>query len=473
MIHPFSGEILNTNGGREMQKSSSSSGDVISEVSAYIARGTEAELSAEVTKKAKCHILDTLAAIVSGSHLKAGQVAMKYIENQGGKKEAQVAASNVVTSAIHAAFANGMMAHADETDDSHTKALVHPGSAVVPAALAMSEREGADGISFLKSVVVGYDIGCRMILALGREHLLQGSGATPSIGGCFGAASAAAALSGAKEDEIRYVLSYAVQQASGVNSWMRDKEHVLKAFVFGGMPARNGVAAATMVQSGFSGVWDTFSGEHNFFDAFSTKPSPHLLTTGLGHDHEIMFTDLKKFSVGYPIQAALDGLLKLMGRYGIRAKDVKSLIARLPQPGVHTINNRSMPDINLQHILAVTLLDGKLTFETAHSFERMKDPAVLDVKKRIQLVEEPELTAAKRTRQAVIEIITKDGAPLREHGISRGTVENPMTAEEVEEKSRELTTPVLGKERSEELIHAIWNLERVKNMRKLRHLLSL
>jgi 2-methylcitrate dehydratase PrpD len=457
-----------------MQKNGSSSGDVISEVSAYIARGTVAALPAEVTKKAKCHILDTLAAIVSGSHLIPGQLAIQYIKNQGGKKEAQVAASSVVTSAIHAALANGMMAHADETDDSHTKALVHPGSAIVPAALAMSEREGADGISFLRSVVVGYDVGCRMILALGGlDHLLHGSGATPGIGGCFGAASAAAALSGVNEDAIRNVLAYATQQASGVNCWKRDQEHVLKAFVFGGMPARNGVTAAIMVQSGFSGVWDSFSGDDNIFDAFSTKPNPQLLTAGLGHDYEIMFTDLKKFSVGYPIQAALDGLLKLMDRHGLRAKDVKSVIARLPQPGVVTINNRNMPDINLQHIMAVTLLDGNLTFETAHSFERMNDPSVLEVKKRIQLLEEPELTTTKRTRQAVIEIITKDGTPLREHGISRGTAENPMTAEEVEAKSSELMTPVLGKERSEELIDTIWNLERVKNMRKLRPLLSL
>ena len=320
---------------------------------------------------------------------------------------------------------------------------------------------------------MGYDVGCRIPLALGGlDHLLKGAGATPGIGGCFGAAAAAAALSGLNEDAIRYVLAYAAQQASGVNCWKRDEEHVLKAFVFGGMPARNGVTAAIMVQSGFSGVWDSFSGEDNFFNAFSTKPNPPLLTAGLGHDYEVMFTDLKKFSVGYPIQAALDGLLKLMKRHGLRAKDVKSVIARLPQPGVHTINNRSMPDVNLQHILAVTLLEGTLTFETAHSFERMKDPAVLAVKKRIELVEEPDLTAMKRTRQAVIEIVTKDGTPLREHGISRGTAENPMTAEEVEEKSRELMMPVLGKERAEELIDTIWNLERVKNMRQLRPLLS-
>ncbi|MDA8125900.1 MAG: MmgE/PrpD family protein [Deltaproteobacteria bacterium] len=455
-----------------MQKNRSAAGDVITEVSAYIAGATETALPAGVTKRAKCHILDALAAMVSGSHLKAGQLATEYVRQQGGKKESQVASANLVTSAIQAAFANGMMAHADETDDSHTKTLVHPGSAVVPAALAMAEREGADGARFLKSVVTGYDVGCRIPLALGGlGHLLKGAGATPGIGGTFGAAAAAAALAGLNEEAVRYVLAYAAQQASGVNCWKRDEEHVLKAFVFGGMPARNGVTAAIMVQAGFSGVRDSFSGEDNFIDAFSTQPDPRLWIAGQGQDYEILHTDLKKFSVGYPIQAALDGLLKLMNRHGLRAKDVKSVIARLPQPGVQTINNRSMPDINLQHILAVTLLDGRLTFETAHAFERMSDPDVVEVKKRIQLVEEPDLTATKKTRQAVIEIVTKDGASLRELGISRGTAENPMTAEEVEEKSRELMTPVLGKERSEKLIETVWNLEGVKNMRKLRPLL--
>ena len=432
-----------------MPRNGYSSGDIVGEVSAYIAAAARAELPAQVVKKAKCHILDTLAAMVSGSRLRAGQSAIKYIQNQGGKKEALVVGSSVITSAVQAALANGMMAHADETDDSDTKSFMHPGSAIVPAALAMAEREGADGISFLKSVVAGYDIGCRTILALGREHLLQGSGATPGIGGCFGAASAAAALAGGKEEAIRHLLSYAVQQASGVNSWMRDTEHILKAFVFGGMPARNGVTAAIMAQCGFSGIGDAFSGEHNFFDAFSTNPNPGLLSAGLGHEYEIMFTDLKKFSVGYPIQAALDGLLKLMASHGLTAKDVKAVIARLPQPGVHTTDNRSMPDINLQHILAVTLMDGNLTFEMAHSFERMSDASVVELRKRVQLVEEPDLTAAKRTREAVIEVETKDGATLREHGISRGTLGNPMTTEEVEEKSRELMVPVLGKERSD------------------------
>jgi len=122
----------------------------------------------------------------------------------------------------------------------------------------------------------------------------------------------------------------------------------------------------------------------------------------------------------------------------------------------------------------VALQDGNLTFEAAHSFERMKDPAVLETKKRITLIENPELTASKTAiRQGIIEIVTKDGAKLREHIVHvRGTADNPMTTEEVEKKCRELLIPVLGRDRSERLIDRIWHLEQVSNMRELRPLLS-
>jgi len=100
-----------------------------------------------VIKKAKCHILDTLGAIVSGSKFKPGEFAKKYAKSQGGVEEAQVVGSPIVTSAINAALANGMMAHADETDDSNERSLMHPGCAIMPAALAVfGERgNGRDG----------------------------------------------------------------------------------------------------------------------------------------------------------------------------------------------------------------------------------------------------------------------------------------------------------------------------------------
>src|SRR3972149_11084934 len=109
---------------------------VIKEVSSYISKSGQAELPPEVVVKAKHHILDTIASIVSGARLKPGKIAIQFMETQKGVKEAQVIGSRIITSAINAALSNGMMAHADETDDSHEKSLTHPGAAVVPAALA-------------------------------------------------------------------------------------------------------------------------------------------------------------------------------------------------------------------------------------------------------------------------------------------------------------------------------------------------
>ena len=388
---------------------------VISQVSSYISRGSEATLPPEVIREAKHHICDTFAAMVSGTRFKPARMARLFARSQKGKKEAQVIGSEIVTSAITAALANGMMAHADETDDSHEKSLTHPGCAVVPAALSVSEKEGASGMTFLKGVVVGYDIGCRITQALGVYEFNSRFRCTHSIGGTFGAAAAAAAMMRLDEAKVSQVLSYAAQQASGVTYYRRDPEHVEKAFVFAGMPARNGVTAAVFMQAGFTGVSDPFSGENNFLEAFSPDPRPERLSEGLGSRYEIAFTNIKKFAVGSPIQAPLDALLLLDGqtwfyRSGC-GKHRRPFAGRTFRREV--VNNRDMPDINLQYILAVALLDGDFSFEAAHSYERMKDPAVLEIKKRITSMEDPGLDTSKTARQSIVEVVTKKGKTIQ------------------------------------------------------------
>ena len=225
--------------------------------------------------------------MVSGSRLLPGEKAISYIKTQGGTPEATVIGSRIVTTAENAALANGMLAHADETDDSHAPSLTHPGCGVVPAALAMAEREQSNGTAFLRAVALGYDVGCRMTLALHAYDFREAGHSTHSFGPMFGAAAAAGSLAGLKYDGVRHLLSYTAQQASGVSCWMRDAEHIEKAFDFGGMPARNGVAAAAMVAHGFSAVEDVFSGERNFFVAYDESrrigkpPQPERLVRGI------------------------------------------------------------------------------------------------------------------------------------------------------------------------------------------------
>src|SRR5919108_1189432 len=232
---------------------------VMRELSAYIAGALKKQLPKEVAETGKHHLLDTLAAIVSGSRLLPGRKAIAYVRDLGGARQASVVGTRILSSTVNAAFANGMMAHADETDDSHAPSLSHPGCGVVPAALAMGEHKRRDGNALLRAVVLGYDIGTRSNFTLGPQKLRDLGHSSHSFGPLFGAAAAAGALAGLNADQTRYLLSYTAQQAAGVDCWARDREHVEKAFDFGGMPARNGVAAATIADAGFTAVDDVFS----------------------------------------------------------------------------------------------------------------------------------------------------------------------------------------------------------------------
>jgi 2-methylcitrate dehydratase PrpD len=444
----------------------------MNQLSAYIAAAARRPLPAAVVEKTKHHVLDTIAAMVSGSRLKPGKKAIAYVKILGGAKEATVIGSGVVTNAANAALANGMLAHADETDDSHAPSLTHPGCGIVPAALAMAERERQSGTTFLRAVALGYDVGCRLTQSLNAYEFRNDGHSTHSFGPMFGAAAAAGALAGLRERQVRYLLSFAAQQASGVSCWMRDVEHVEKAFDFGGMPARNGVAAATMVASSFTGVDDVFAGERNFFVAYGRKPDPAALTRGLGKIYEIMNTNIKRWSVGSPIQAPLDSLLELIREHQIKADEVEKLVVRVAHQGANTVDNRAMPDICIQHMCAIMLIDGRVTFASSHDQKRMRERKVLALRSRIELHGDDTLSAAMPSRQGIVEVSLKDGRMLRQHTRAvRGTAENPMTRAEVNDKAHDLMAPVLGRPRARKLCDAIWKLEKIRNLRLLRPLL--
>ena len=168
----------------------------MSALSTYMSAAVTRALPVEAAEHAKHHLLDTLASMISGSELLPGQTALRYIRAHGGKGETTIAGSALTAAATDAALANGVMAHADETDNSHNDSRSHPGCAVIPAALAAGEEFGIDGARFLRAVTLGYDIGTRVVLAMGgAEFSYESSLATHGIAGTFGAAAAAASPS--------------------------------------------------------------------------------------------------------------------------------------------------------------------------------------------------------------------------------------------------------------------------------------
>ncbi len=217
----------------------------------------------------------------------------------------------------------------------------------------------------IRAVVLGYDLCCRLSLALGRI----------SSGAPTGAPRERVPPSGPWAQRPRSPASRRAAHAlrallcgpAGLPALElgQDEDHIEKAFDFAGMGARNGVTAVTMVQAGLTGVADVLDGTHNLFIALSTDPKPEAMLDGLGSRYFISETAIKTFSVGYPIQSPLDAILTLRERHGLRAADVQRIVVHLPTDAVGIVGHSAMPNVNCQHLVALALVRGPSPSRTA------------------------------------------------------------------------------------------------------------
>lgn len=437
-------------------------------LSEYVAATPDRELPPAVLAAVKLHVLDTIAAMVAGSRLKAGGLAAKYVAQLGGTPEATVVGTRSLTSVVNAAFANAMAAHADESDDSNPVGPFHPGCACVPAALAIAEHKRRGGMEVLRAVTLGYDVGTRLLQSLG------GTKHNPAcMTNTFAATATSAAMLRLSPAEVRYALSYAGQQASGIGYWDRDLEHIEKAFDFGGMGARNGVMAATMVAMGFTGVKDPFSGTPSIFSVLGENPTPENLIAGLGARFDILGSSIKQWGAGEPLQSVLDNMKALVQDPAVTPANVERVVVEVATGDVHIVDNNPNPDLCVQHLVALMIADHGATFWSIHDAARMRDPKVLAVRGLVELVPSKELQTAKTKHLTAVRIQTRDGRWLS-HSVDKllGTAQDPMNARQIEAKARDLMGPVLGAARSRELIAAIGRIEQLGTLASLRPLLQ-
>ncbi len=440
-------------------------------LSTYMAGALKRKLPQAVAERAKLHLVDTFASIISGSRQLPGKRAIAYIKRLGGTREAGILGTRLVTTTLNAALANGMMCHADETDDTHPPSRTHPGSSVTPAALAIAEKHQLTGEQMLRAVVLGYDICARTILSLKPNLLVPTGRQAAATGQLYGAAAAAGALLNLNVEQTRYLLSYTLEHTAGLTTMLRDPHHIEKSYAMSGMPAHNGVAAALMASQGFTGVEDIFAGEPNFFSILSPGADREVLAAGLGKHYEIMRGGIKRWSAGGPCQGPLHVLYEVIQQHGIKVNDVQKLVARMPLTEIWVVNDRAMPEISLQHLLAVMLVDGTLTFASSHDNARMKDPRILKARKVIHAVADDTMPTAVRGWRCIMDITLKDGRVISHQTMAaKGSSDNPLSAREVEEKALDLIVPILGKKRSADLLFALRNIENLKNVRDLRKL---
>lgn len=447
--------------------------DITGRLARYMTAARDNALPEQVVVECKHRILDTFGAMVSGSRMRPGELAVKYVQELGGTPQASVIGARFRTTTVNAALANAMCAHSDETDDFEPVTKAHPGSSVVPAALAMGEYEGRSGQDLIRAVALGYDLACRLLMALGPDLVRGSHRSAEGTASTFGALGAAASLAQLDEQGMRYAISYSSQQVSGLWSWVKDKDHIEKAFDFAGMGARNGVTAVTMVQAGMTGVNDVLDGTNNLFIAVSTDPKPEAMLDGLGSRFYVTETAIKTYSVGYPIQSPLDAFLTLRKQYGLTPDNVRSIVVKIPTDAEGIVGESAMPDVNCQHLVAVALVKGAVSFADSHDVALMHDPRILAQRSKITVVPDAALMDPAAPRGGIVQVTTTDGRTV-EHftRFPPGTKENPLSTEAVSAKARDLMAPVLGAARTEQLIERINRLETLDNIRQLRPLIT-
>jgi 2-methylcitrate dehydratase PrpD len=443
----------------------------------YISTSPSLAPPPEIIELAKRHLLDTLAAIVACRDLDAARVARAFaLLQSAGAQSAPILGTKHRASLLDAIFASAMCAHAAEINDYSPSAFVQPGASIVPAALCLASTRKISGEALLRGLVVGYEIACRLPKALGNRNLNAAVLANHSIGPLFGVAAACSSLMRVPPERLNDVYAYCVQQASGSWQWLRDVEHIEKAFTFAGMPARRGAECALFAEANFTSIGDPFVGEpcwlnSSVFAGANSDFAPDVLTDGLGTNFELPLVGYKRYPVGGPTQSAIELMLQLIKE--VNANRVSRV--RIEMPGrAAAFANAQMPALNLPYLSTIILLDGRLDFVAAQSRERfLNDQQVKAFMPNVTVVHDPAQESMPRVESARVILTLDDGSRIERflHHV-KGFPEDPLDREQVQNKARHLMTSRLGKKRVEALLDAIWNIETAGSIQHLAQLIA-
>ncbi|WP_230782171.1 MmgE/PrpD family protein [Citromicrobium bathyomarinum] len=423
----------------------------------YIAGARGHRIPAAIRERARLHILDTLAAIVACQPLEAAKLGRSYAAAMSPGGQSPIIASRQTASPVDAVFASAMTAHAAEINDFIPSAYVQPGPAIVPVALEASRLNGRTGADLVGAVTAGYEIAGRLPKAIGTRNLYLAGLANHGVAPTFGAAAAAAAPMGLLPEQVDHMLAYCAQQASGSWQWLLDVRHVEKAFVFGGMGARNGMQAAQMAKLGFTGVPASFDNENAWFRwrAFQGEGADHAsLVEGLHEHYELSLSAMKRYPVGGPTQPAVRALLDL--RKSVMPGEVESITVAMPGEAA-TFERANMPALNIPYLAAIIMLDGRLDFVSAQSLERQEsDTTAQAFARKVTVVRDEAQETGEgedRTESARVTLVRKDGTREERYvAYVPGFPTHPLSKAEVEVKAHELVEPVLGTSKADRLV---------------------
>jgi len=378
---------------------------------ARYAAGTSADvIPPHVLERARQIVMDELACAAFGQSRTAGQLAARYASATGGSGPCRILGTAVRTSAPYAALANGTAGHADEVDGAHVVGG-HPGATIVHAATAIAEQQHKTGAELLNAVILGYDVGNRLIAACGgvfgvKSRLHLHADFLHSVG----AAVAASRLLGLAPEAHCHAMALATFQANGLCALFQERRHISKSFC-NGQYASAGVSAALMAAAGLEGCEDVLGGSDGLLAAWGLEGGDRVLTDALGREFAVMGANFKFINAGYPIHAAVEAAMGLVTGHSIEAAEIDSVEVGMPANAMRVVDNRKMHNICLQDMLGAALVQGGLSLRRSPFPAILVDPAFEAMRSRIALGSDSDLDREQPNgRGARVRITTRDGA---------------------------------------------------------------
>ena len=427
----------------------------------YAVKEQTSKLPANVIHHAKRAVIDWYAALLPGSIVAPATVLEQAFAEDLDHGNARLASGRRATLRA-AALINGAASHSVEFDDIYRDAGYHPGSPVISAALAAAQTTGASGETFLRGVIVGYEVSTRIGEAIMPSHYKFWH--TTGTVGSFGAAAAVATVLGCNREQFAHALATAGSFASGLQQAFRSQ--CMTKPLHGGHAADVGAMAAMGAAKGLTGALDMLEGAVGFGAAMSVNPDWAKAVKDIGVDYHITRVTFKNHGCCGHTFAPIDGVLHLQKTHGFTWRDVKRIRIDTYKAGTDITNNphpegEYQAKFSLQYVIAHALVHGSVRL-VAFAPERLLDPNVRGVLAKVEVVADPELSKGyPNQRAAQVEIELNDGRVLKHFQPTRkGDPEMPLTDQEVNDKFLELAMPVIGDPASRELLAALWALDK-------------
>jgi aconitate decarboxylase len=453
-----------------------------SRIAEFVSGLTYEQIPAEVRERIKLLILDSLGCAIYGADLEWCRILRGTLEKLDATRTTSVWGTDARLSSPHAALLNGTQVQGFELDDVHRKAVLHVGAVTLPALIAVAESHAKlSGRDFLTAAVAGYEIGPRVGLCMGQEHIGQGwhSGATVGI---FSAAAGAARALSLDADQTVHALGIGGTQSSGL---MAAQYGAMVKRMHAGRAAQSGLYGALLAQNGFTGIADVFEAPYGGFCATFSRSQDRFnlaeLSAGLGERFETMRISLKFYSCVGSNHTTLDALRDIRKRRRFALDDIDEITVYGSQVTVDHVGWPYKPEgltaaqLNLPFCVATLLLEDDV-FVDEFTPDCVTDQKRIALSRKVRVVEDPDITAAGAAfrHKVRVEVRLRDGAVEREtREAPRGSEQSFASADDIVAKFRKLTRGAINKEQQDALIGAVLGLEQLADSRELIALLRI